>query len=53
MVAKVTKKAYEAEERMGANGSGKDRLKVLYQNGGAKEHTFEIIENIESITITQ
>ena len=49
MTARVTKKAYEAEERMGANGSGKDRLKVLYQNGGAKEHTFEIIQNIESM----
>ena len=46
---RVTKKAYEAEERMGANGSGKDRLKVLYQNGGAKENTNEIIGNIESM----
>ena len=36
MVDRVTKKAYEAKERLGANGTGKDRLKVLFQNGGAK-----------------
>ena len=46
---RITKKAYEAKERMGANGSGKDRLKVLYQNGGAKEKTIEIIQHIETM----
>ena len=39
MVNRVTKKEYEKKERLGANGTGKDRLKVLYQNGGAKEKT--------------
>ena len=34
---------------MGANGTGKDRLKVLFQNGGNKEKTFEDIEEIEGM----
>ena len=46
MVNRVTKKAYEAKERLGANGTGKDRL---FQNGRAKEKTIEIIESIESM----
>ena len=46
---KLTKKDYEAQERMGANGTGKDRLKVLFQNGGNKEKTFDYIEDIESM----
>ena len=46
---KLTKKAYEAQERMGANGTGKDRLKVLFQNGGSKEKTFDYIEDIETM----
>ena len=49
MVDRVTKKAYEAKERLEANGTGKDRLKVLFQNERAKEKTFEIIKNIDSM----
>ena len=49
MVIRVTKKEYEEKERLGANETGKDRLKVLDQNGGAKEKTIEIIESIESM----
>ena len=49
MVKRVTKKEYDQKERLGANGIGKDRLKVLYQNGGAKEKTIEIFERIETM----
>ena len=45
----VTKKKYEEEKRCGANGSGKDRLRVVYQNGGNYKYSFEIISQIETI----
>ena len=46
---KITKRKYEEKKRCGANGTGKDRLKVLYQNGGNKKNTFEYIEQIEKL----
>ena len=45
----VTKKEYNQKERCGANGTGKDRLRVLYQNGGNLIHTFGIISQIETM----
>merc|ERR1711860_267588 len=45
----VTKKEYEEKKRCGANGSGKDRLRVVYQNGGNYTHSFEIISGIETM----
>ena len=50
MVTK-TKQAYRDKKRCGALGSGKSRLKIMYQNGGNVIHTFDMIENIEKETI--
>ena len=41
MVTK-TKQAYREKKRCGALGSGKSRLKIMYQNGGNVIHTFDI-----------
>ena len=48
MVTK-TKQAYRDKKRCGALGSGKSRLKIMYQNGGNVIHTFDMIENIEKM----
>ncbi len=46
---RLTKKRYDEEKRYGANGTGKDRLKVCYQNRGNKLHTFDMIDDIETM----
>ena len=47
--AMVTKKVYEQQPRYSANGTGKDRLRVVYQNGGNYKHSFELITEIETL----
>ena len=46
---KATRRQYEEKRRYGANGTGKDRLKVLFQNGGNKKNTFEYIGIVENL----
>ena len=45
----VTKNEYEQKQRCGANGTGKDRLRICYQNGGNVKKTFEMISQIETM----
>ena len=45
----VTRKAYNKDKRCGANGTGKDQLKILYQNGGNVVHTYGMIRPIEKM----
>ena len=50
MVTKrVTKKDYEKEKRCSANGTGKEQLKILYQNGGNVDSTFGMIDIVEDM----
>ena len=45
----VTKKVYNQQKRYSANGTGKCNLKIVFQNGGNKTHTYDMIENIETM----
>ena len=48
MVTK-TKQAKRDAKTYSANGTGRARLKVLYQNGGNVKHTHQMIEQIETM----
>ena len=48
-ITMVTRKEYKKQKRYSANGTGKDRIKIVFQNGGNKQHTFDMIESIESM----
>ena len=48
MVTK-TKQKYNDKKRCSAVGTGKSRLKILYQNGGNVIHTYSMIEEIETM----
>ena len=48
MVTK-TKQQYRDEKRCGAAGTGKSRLKILYQNGGNVKYSYSMIEDIETM----
>ena len=48
MVTK-TKKKYDEKKRCSAVGTGKSRLKILYQNGGNVKHTIQMIGPIEDM----
>ena len=45
----VTKKVYNQQKRYSANGTGKCNLKIVYQNGGNTTHTYNMIQNIETL----
>ena len=45
----VTKKVYNEKKRCSANGTGKERLKILYQNGGNVTHTSNMLPAIETM----
>ncbi len=45
----VVKKVYDAKTRCSANGTGKEKLKILYQNGGNVKKTYDMIDDIETM----